>query len=217
MQSRSAQLLIRCASAFERSKQCQFITDASQGTLTTATWQRYICHELSFVHSVQHLMEQLIEAAPSQDKRAWSVIIANLRDEQTPYLAGLLTNDGKTDAASWGDDILSHHVASVTANGGYYAFAVSMCAAENLYQQWCYEAWRAQLTQGNPQLHEWIGMHVNATFHDSVAFWNNAVNRMDKRIQDATLQQWCEAMLDAEGDFHDSAYRELSSSASTCE
>ncbi|MFT8593385.1 MAG: hypothetical protein ABF747_07245 [Bifidobacterium sp.] len=204
--TRARQLLMNCSEAFDRSRSCRFIKDASSGQLDSQVWQSYIAHELRFVCTVQGLMGELIVAAPRHRIEDWRGIIADLRDVQLPYLAGLLNLSAKEVSGLKSDDILSGHVTKIVGAGGYPAFASSMFAAENLYQQWCYTAWKQHRTTRFPALHDWIGMHVNSDFHRSVSFWNESVNEIDDRIQDRRLETWCNGMLEAESDFHDSAY-----------
>ncbi|MFT8704506.1 hypothetical protein [Bifidobacterium aquikefiricola] len=205
--SRSQQLLKDCADAFASSKDCRFIIEATDGHLDDQVWRAYMENELSFVCTVHHLMKQLIAGAPKQRHAAWDGIIANLHDDQVPYLAGLLDVPVRQAMHAETHDVLSQYLTRTVQTGGYPAFAASMFAAENLYQQWCYQAWQGSRTVMPPALRQWVGMHVNDEFHQSVLFWNESLDEIDERIQNKTLVNWSSSMLETERQFHESSYR----------
>lgn len=207
---RSAGLLQRHAALLDRACGIRFVREATSGTLAARDFARYLLIEEAFVLTASRVLGRVVWESVSWTELLPSAqSLTNLVTEQRDYFAGLRdrwpVEDGPATLAR--AEVLSEVVLRQVAEAGRPAALTGMLAAETMYARWCTEA-AAQSVDRHPDLQAWIDLHAEPAFLGQVAALRADVDALQPGVaDDAALDRWFAAVLEAEIVFHDAVHR----------
>ena len=209
MSSRSAALVDRNAALLDRACGIRFVREATGGTLTADDLARYLLVEEAFVLTASRVLGRVVwESTTWSDLLPSARSLTNLVTDQRDYFAGVRDRHPVTGgpAARARAQVLSDVVLQQVADGGRPAALTGMLAAETMYARWCTAA-AARPVPRDPDLQAWIELHAAPAFLAQVDALRSDVDALAPgTVDDAALDRWFGAVLEAEIDFHDAVH-----------
>lgn len=211
MTSRSAALVERNAPALDRACGIRFVRQATDGTISADDLARYLLVEEAFVLTASRVLGRVVwESTGWDDLLPHARSLTNLVTEQRDYFAGLRGRwpvpDGTGEVALRRAGVLSDVVLRQVAEGGRAAAVTGMLAAETMYARWCTAA-AGTPADRHPDLQAWIDLHAEPAFLAQVGALRADVDALDPaEVDDALLDRWFGAVLEAEVAFHDAVH-----------
>ena len=209
MSSRSAALVGRNAALLDRACGIRFVREATDGTLGAGDLARYLLVEEAFVLTAARVLGRVVwESTTWPDLLPSARSLTNLVTEQRDYFAAVRDRHPATGgpAALARAQVLSDVVLQQVAEAGRPAALTGMLAAETMYARWCTAA-AAQPAPRDPDLQDWIALHAAPAFLTQVDALRVDVDALDPgTVDDAALDRWFGAVLEAEIVFHDAVH-----------
>jgi thiaminase/transcriptional activator TenA len=206
---RSAALVQRHAALLDRACGIRFVREATDGTLGAADLGRYLLVEEAFVLTASRVLGRVVwESTSWPDLLPTAQSLTNLVTEQRDYFARVRDRHPATGgpAALERAAVLSDVVLRQVADAGRPAALTGMLAAETMYARWCTAA-AARSVPRDPDLQAWIELHAEPAFLDQVTALCADVDALDPEVaDDAALDRWFAAVLEAEVHFHDAVH-----------
>jgi thiaminase/transcriptional activator TenA len=207
--SRSAALVDRNVALLDRACGIRFVREATEGTLGAGDLARYLLVEEAFVLTASRVLGRVVwESTTWSDLLPSARSLTNLVTEQRDYFAGVRERHPATggEAALARAQVLSDVVLQQVADGGRPAALTGMLAAETMYARWCTAA-AAQPATRDPDLQAWVQLHAEPVFLGQVDALRRDVDVLDPgAVDDADLDRWFTAVLEAEIAFHDAVH-----------
>lgn len=209
MSSRSAALVDRNAALLDRACGIRFVREATDGSLSGDDLARYLLVEEAFVLTASRVLGRVVwESTTWADLLPSARSLTNLVTEQRDYFAAVRDRHPVTGgpAALARAQVLSDVVLQQVAEGGRPAALTGMLAAETMYARWCTGA-AARPVPRDPDLQAWVELHAQPAFLGQVAALRSDVDALDPgTVDDASLDRWFAAVLEAEIGFHDAVH-----------
>lgn len=200
-------ILERCEDALAAMLSHRFVEDVCADRLPTPVLHRYLVQEGLFVETAIEIVALGTARAPDIMTRRHLIAVQDaLANVQVPYFEARFARLGLAPPATLPERArgLGEGALAIAWSGDFLDIAAALFAAEWMYEQWCARA--AETPSADPDLREWVALHVDDAFRSQVRWLADAIDAHAGRDDVDRLAAIVERVTRLEIEFHHAPY-----------